>query len=524
MRFNVKQRERSVHLNHEGDIAFVMSSQMELYTTVLTTALEDNTYEKQEERFERIVGLVGQCDPLFVAKLAIYARTRMNLRSVPLLLVCALARTTNGSDLVSRVIERVVLRADEIAELLACYAMFNERREAKQLGRLSKQVQKGLSAAFNRFDEYQFAKYDRPGAVKLRDALFLVHPKAKDTAQQTLFDKIATQNLEVPSTWEVKISSVGQRPFASDAGREAAMKEAWESLIDQGDLGYMALLRNVRNIVRANVSDDRIDRICVVLSDPERVRNSKQLPFRFLSAYRELQAMLPDPDTMLGQFGRWLLGKNDPVAKITRALEKAVIESAASIKGFSADTRVLIACDVSGSMWTPVSAKSSVRNYDVGLMLGMLLYARCGRAEIGMFGDIWKIISVPKQNILENVLLFDKREGEVGYSTNGYLVIHDLLQRNVVMDKVMLFTDCQLWNSNNNGNHIESLWKQYRYQCAPNAKLYLFDLAGYGQAPLQLRSDGVHLIAGWSDKIFDVLAAIDEGGVALDAVHQIDFN
>ena len=88
-------------------------------------------------------------------------------------------------------------------------------------------------------------------------------------------------------------------------------------------------------------------------------------------------------------------------------------------------------------------------------------------------------------------------------------VVKDLLQRNKVVDKVMLFTDCQLWNSNGREN-IADLWKRYK-KLAPGANLYLFDLAGYGNTPLNVQRNDVYLIAGWSDKIFNVLKAIEEG-------------
>jgi 60 kDa SS-A/Ro ribonucleoprotein len=104
---------------------------------------------------------------------------------------------------------------------------------------------------------------------------------------------------------------------------------------------------------------------------------------------------------------------------------------------------VLLACDVSGSMQVPVSAKSKILLYDVGLMLAMLLQSRCKNVEVGIFGDTWKTIVVPRNNILGNVQEFYRREGEVGYATNGYLVIKDILDRKVQMDKVFLFTDAQ---------------------------------------------------------------------------------
>jgi hypothetical protein len=71
----------------------------------------------------------------------------------------------------------------------------------------------------------------------------------------------------------------------------------------------------------------------------------------------------------------------------------------------------------------------------------------------------------------------------VGYSTNAHLVIEDLLKREYQADKVMIFTDTQLWNSQNrNINSIQTTWQKYKSKY-PKAKLYLFDLAGYGQSP-----------------------------------------
>ena len=157
--------------------------------------------------------------------------------------------------------------------------------------------------------------------------------------------------------------------------------------------------------------------------------------------------------------------------------------------------------------------------YDIGLLLGMLLKSRCKQVMTGIFGDRWKIINLPDTGILSNVDAFYKREGEVGYSTNGYLVIKDLIDRKAQMDKIMMFTDCQLWNSHSD-LQITDLWRKYKKIC-PVAKLYLFDLSGYGNTPLDITRDDVFLIAGWSDKIFDILSAIDKGNDALQEIKKI---
>lgn len=505
MKFNFFNHQKSKTTNHAGAQAYRLTPALELYTAVVTSLLTDSYYQKADERLARIQELIRQNDPLFVAKLAVYAREQMYLRSLPLVLVTELANLHRGDNLVSRATNRVVQRADEITELLAYYQLANARQGTKKLNRLSKQIQKGLAEAFNKFDEYQFSKYNRNGTdVKLRDALFLVHPKAKDKAQQTIFDRIANDTLTTAHTWETSLSAAGQGEFEAESNRLEAKAQAWEDLIVGGKLGYMALLRNLRNIIEANVSQAALDQVCATLSDAQTVARSKQFPFRFLSAYRELKHL---------QDGR--------VSTVLTALETAVQHSAANIRGFDANTRVVIAADVSGSMQQAISAKSIVQRYDIGLMLAMLLQHRCQNVVTGMFGDTWKVISVPKHSILANVDEFHRREGEVGYSTNGHLVIQDLVHRRKVVDKIMLFTDCQLWNSGV-GSPISSVWQQYK-TIAPDARLYLFDLAGYGHTPVQVLHDqSVCLVAGWSDRVFDVMTAIESGDKALNQINYLN--
>lgn len=502
MKFNIFPSASRKTINYEGAPAYTLSPEMELYTAVVTASLNDQFYEKESDRLKRIQDLIAKVNPEIVAKMAIYTREKMYLRSVPMVMAVEMAKHAKGTNLVAQTVTRVVQRADEISELLAYYTISNGRNGQKKLNKLSKQVQKGLAGAFNKFDEYQFAKYNRDGAVKLKDALFLVHPKAKDEAQQEVFNKIAKDGLATPYTWETELSALGQQPFASEKAKALAVRAKWEELVASKKLGYMALLRNLRNLLEAEVSASTMVAVCGQLTSEEAVRKSKQLPFRFLAAYRELKQV-----------------KSGLVPMVLDALEEAVRLSVVNMRGFDAETKVVIACDVSGSMQKPISAKSKVLYYDISLLMGMMLQSKCKNVTSGMFGDRWKTISMPTRNILANVDEFYKREGEVGYATNGHLVLEDLTRRGYVADKVMLFTDCQMWNNKGNSS-METAWKAYK-KVAPKAKLYLFDLAGLGQTPLDVKTNDVYLIAGWSDKIFDVLAALEEGGNVLSQMEAI---
>lgn len=504
MRFNLKVKNKDVIQNYEGEKAFVMTAELELYAAVVTTTLDDKFYEKADARVDRIRDLMKKVDPLFAAKLAVYAREKMYLRTVPLVMAVELAKMHNGDNLVSRLVSRVVQRADEIPELLAYYQIANQRNGMKKLNKLSRQLQKGLALAFNKFDEYQFAKYNRDGTVKMRDALFLVHPKPKSEGQQAIFDKIVSDTLEKAFTWEVQLSEAGQKNFESEEEKLEAFGQKWEEMIDSGKMGYMAMLRNLRNILEKNVSNAHLDKVAARLGDPIQVKRSKQFPFRFLSAYRELRKT--------GKFGS---------SNLMAALEKAIKASVDNIKGFDRDTRVMIATDMSGSMGSTLSTNSTIHMYDVALVLAMLLQSKCQMVITGIFGDTWKRIQLPTGNVLQNADELARRNGEVGHSTNGYLVLKDLIQTKTILDKVMIFSDMQLWNSGYGNEHIAKLWPEYR-KMAPNARLYLFDLAGYGQAPLRVERDGVFFIAGWSEKVFETMENIENGAKALDEVFKME--
>jgi|TARA_Y100000310_G_scaffold109308_1_gene107733 hypothetical protein len=487
-----------------------MPKDVELYGAVATFLFQDKFYEKSDDRINRIRTLASELcaknDEEFVGQLAVYSREQMHLRSVSVALAIELAKLHSGDNLVQKVLNRVVARPDEIMEALAYYEMINGKIKP-----LSKQVQKGLASAFNKFDEYGFAKYNRDGNITLRDALFLVHPKPEDEKNQLLFDKIANDSLETPQTWETQISKSGQDAKTPEE-KEAAKLKAWGDMIDSGKMGYMAILRNLRNFLEAGVSHDHMAKVCARLADEKSVLKSKQFPFRFLSAYNEIK-QLTSPHA----------------AMVIDALEEAIRASAKNVSGFDYNTRVLIANDVSGSMGGTISKHSKIRSMDVGLILGMILRHNCKSVVTGVFGEQYATLLTPSGNILQNTE--NMKVPNVGHSTNGHLVLRAHEGERDEFDKVFLITDTQLWNNSGfyswggnggGGDTFRKAWHDYKRNVAPNAKLYIVDVAGHGNTPISIMDKDVYYVAGWSDKIFDVLDAIENGSGAVEEIRKIE--
>jgi hypothetical protein len=307
-------------------------------------------------------------------------------------------------------------------------------------------------------------------------------------------------------------------------------KAKWEELIDSGRLGYQATLMNLRNILKYDVGMAYVEKVANFLSSPAQVAKSKMFPFRYLSARRSLHKMEFD---MLGYgAGRGINYKpldgfkKKKVDVITEALEQAAALSINNVDFFLNDQAILIACDVSGSMQVPVSRKSTIQNYDIGLLLGMLLKKKYPQSTIGIFCSNWEVLDdkMESAKALAQVDYLHNIEGRVGYSTHGFKVLEYALQAGIKFDKIMMFTDCQMYNDSRNRfatNSVPELWAQYK-ALYPEAKLYMFDLSGYGTTPLEINENDVYLIAGWNNEIFNVLKNLENGKDALSNINSIE--
>ncbi len=240
---------------HEGAPAARISPELALRRSVCSCLLwEDSFYESGQDIAARITELAGQVTPSVLADLAVDARSHFNLRHVPLLLCAVLARTGAGTRLVGDTLARTIQRADELSEFLAVYAKVNGVEPKALKKKLSAQVKKGLATAFGKFDHYQLAKYFSPSGeagqpIKARDVMFLVHPKPRDAAQAELWKQLVAGKVKSADTWEVGLSAGP----AEGVTKEQHKKDVFEGQLREGKLGYLALLRNLRNMTEAKV-------------------------------------------------------------------------------------------------------------------------------------------------------------------------------------------------------------------------------------------------------------------------------
>lgn len=343
MRTNTRKTVPEVK-THGGATAFPHINPVQaLRRSVLATMLfEDQFYEDGQSAAERIAENASRVPMPVLCQLAIEARSQYNLRHVPLLLL--LEAIKRGGTLVATTIEKTIQRPDELTELLALYWKANPPQGKDKSGRpknaaISKQMKKGLALAFRKFSAYSLAKYNQDNAIKLRDVLFLVHAKPKDETQAQVWKHLVDGTLQSPDTWEVELS----------AGKDK--KATFERLIREDKLGYLALLRNLRNMEQAGVDTQLVrDAIEARKNGAERV-----LPFRYIAAAKQ-------------------------APRFEEALDKSLVAGLAQMPKLPGKTVIIV--DVSGSMWAGLSAKSDMTRMHAAAALGAIAREVCEESAV----------------------------------------------------------------------------------------------------------------------------------------------
>lgn len=292
---------------------------------------EDIAYMDGQKVADEIARLIPLCEPKAVAQIAIEARTMQKLRHTPLYIAVQMLKHKEHAKYVETILPVIITRADMLTDFVAIYEKVNGHIKP-----LANAAKRGLAAAFDNFNEYQFAKYDRNANIKLRDVMFLCHPKPSQ-GKEGLYKRIANRELKTPDTWEVALSTGKNK------------KETWTRLVEEGKIGGLAMLRNIRNMKDADV-DRR-----VIAKGLETLKSSMLLPFDYLKTNR----MNPE---------------------FSREIEDAMLSSYKNLPKLPGKTLFIV--DVSGSMGAAMSSHSGFTRKDVAFAMAMLAVNQCEDYEI----------------------------------------------------------------------------------------------------------------------------------------------
>ncbi len=492
---------------HEGAPGYARDVKSELFLLSVSNMVgEDTFYEKardRDDRFRRLVHQVAVEDVEWLTGFLPWLRGTANMRTAPIVaaLEAVAARLTAGLSGANRQLVAAVLqRADEPGEALA-YWTANYGRT------LPKPIKRGVADAVRRlYNERSLAKYDGDTrGFRFGDVIDLVHPApAPDKPWQgDLFehalDRRHQRDKPIPDRLRVlreraslmALPLESRRAALGDVDRLTRAGLTWEALAGwlQGpmdadawtaiipSMGYMALLRNLRNFDQAGIPDEVAQRIAAKLADPDEVARSRQLPFRFYSAYR-----------------------NAPSLRWGHALDRALTLATGNLPSFEGRTLVLV--DTSGSMsGGTVSARSTVSPVQAAALFGVALAARGADVDLYGFADGVFDHRIRKgASVLKEIDRFCKRIGEVGHGTQ----IADSLRRTYRNhDRVVLMSDMQTMT----GYH----GRQVTDAVPAHIPIYGYNLAGYRRAAMPTGSRNRHEFGGFSDASFRLIPLLEAG-------------
>lgn len=452
-------------VNNEGHVAYKMSNKSKLVTQVLTSFFNEKKFygDNSKEMMELIPKVIKE-DPQFVSNLAVFARREFNMRSVSHVLTGYLAHEVDSKPFVRSTVKGVCLRGDDLTEIMAFYI--------SEFGKpIPNSLKKGIGEVMQSLDEYSIAKYKGSGKeVKMRDLLCLCRPKPVSKEQEDLWKRCLEGKLETPYTWETELSAKGNT------------KEVWEELIASHKVGYMAMLRNLRNII--NAGPDNLDAALNYIRNPEAVRKSKQLPFRFLNAYRSLNGLAS--------------------SKVFDALEDAIdisVENLPKIPG-----RTIIAMDTSGSMSSCISSKSDVKCCDISVLLGLIANRICNDSIVYTFNHNIKRMDISRRGgLIENTIRYARPSG----GTDMRLPFQAMIDGKIKADRIIILSDNECNGGWYGKSTIQSYADQYRRMTGNDIWVHAIDLQGYGTQ--QFHGKHTNIIAGWSEKVFDFILLAEQG-------------
>lgn len=522
--------------NFMNEDAFLLKPKEELVSTVMTTFLQNSYYEREGEIVKRITDLVDKVDPLFAAKLAIYVRNEGNLRSVSHLVSALLAKYIGGTDWGKRFYNRIVVRPDDMSEIVSAYANLNGMG-LNDIKKIPNSIKKGFKEALERLDAYQIDKYKMQNReVSLIDLVRLFHPKGNQKnaeAYKRLVNGESLADLYESKVLEKEMTKAGQT--TKDATQEEkieAKREAITAVLDNvKGMPVMNLLRNLRNILL--YAPDKVNDACEQLTIEKKILNSRLLPFRFATAYAEIEKVMytdteTKPTTSIvfeSEESKQQVSEskfNELKKNLLDAIEGAIEIACQNIPVLDGNCAILV--DDSGSMrgddggHSRVSAFSKTNSSMIAHLFASMMAWRQHDVYVGLFGD--RLIQVPyKRNV--KLLDFNKESYKIGGRCGGateagiYTFLENVVKEKKKIDNIIVFSDCQIgrggsftaWYGKTYGErsgHFHELFKEFR-KINPNANFIVVNIRQSGGTSVFDKSQRILNIAGWSDKIFDTI-------------------
>lgn len=471
--------------------------------------------EQAKEVISTAIDVANSDNPELLLVLAAWARDPENglkIRTTPQILLAVAAAHNKTKPYVRMYAPLIIRRADEIRQVFAAFRhLFQSGDKGWAKGSLPNCLKQALSDSFTRFSEYELLKYNDTNKPSFKDVLLMVKNSKNLSNKEKmngyplskgLFEYIVNGKITDNSPQIVKNRDKFFKMTNIDEVTDKIVKEAgltWENIISKFGssqktwelaipiMGEMALIRNLRNFERTNISNNAWKLVEKKLLN---VEQSKQLPFRYFAALNEISS-------------------GNCKTLLSKQLDKSC-ENLKDLGGVSA-----VFTDNSGSMSSAtISKDSQITLRDASNNLAAIFSKRYGnRSKIGVFGSHFKLVECNNaDSCLTIKQSIDDVGNTVGHSTDAWKCFRYLLDKQLKVDRIILLSDMCCYNSSSNyGASVAQLFEEYKRKINKNARLYSINLAGYSQSQLSPNDKNVYLMSGWSEQIFTLISDIESG-------------
>lgn len=469
-KFNLKQTNKTK--TYEGGDAYEKSDTELLFDFLFGSLLEDGFYETADERVRTLDKLLGNAiedrGPEFVAKLAIFARDELGMRSVS---QYAAAKLNDQQFNWKRDFYRAFChRPDDMSEIMAIL-------DGKLHQKRSHALVRGFGDYLSSLDGYKLAKYKMAGkAYNMYDLVNITH------ATSAPIDAFMRGELAPADTWENNISNASADERASK----------WVEMVDGRKLGYMALIRNLNNILGAaadkGLDGSWVDDVLVPqITNGDAIKRSLAFPYRIYTAYKNLKV------------------RN---TSVVRALDVAFSKATENMPELDGSTAIVV--DVSGSMHAPISERSDISILEASACYAVALYMRNPDCQVVRFADRAKEVRLNRLcGPFDMIKMVSANDG-LGYGTHLNSAF-DILSDH---DHVFVFSDMQTMRGNGywftgDERSVTTCVKEYLDR-NPSTHIFSFDLGSYNSIPFNPNKANVHCMTCLNDKLFEYVGLMEK--------------
>ena len=482
-KFNAK-KENNKAISYEGGSVYNKNLVEDYLNNLFSSFIEDGFYESRQKKMERFLDLTtevgNQLGNEFLAKTSVFARNELGMRSASQLIASYL--NDKKFDNKRAYYRNFCHRPDDVAEIFGAIDMMGQKR--------SHATVRGCGDYLAKLNEYQLGKYKMLGKeYNMYDLINITHAKSSSV------DNFMKGEIESPDTWEIKIST---------AKTEAERAEEWIRLVKEDKLGYLALLRNLNNILNAmsiTGIDDLLlieDKIVSKLTDEASIKKSLVFPYQIYCAYKNMKA--------------------HPFM-IDNALDKAFRIACGNMEKFEGKSVIML--DVSGSMGVMISSHSNITIKEVGACYAAALYISQD-CDFVKFGTDAKSCSYNKIDNVFNIISNMCEEDKCGYGTHIGMAFAKL---NKHYDRIFIVSDMQVMKEVSPRWYYSQLVDgpaNYNDYCKEygDTKCYSFDLGNYKTQCANPNNRNVHLVTALNDDVFKFLHLLENNQSIVDYIQK----